>query len=93
MEILGSIMIGAVAAGLVPLVFKTSKFALAPTLAVGILGGLLGLATDTWLGSDGMTDLAFCEYIAAGVGAVLALFVWIVAHRLFFDDLEPMSGD
>lgn len=85
------ILIGAAIGGLVPFVFKSSGFAFSPTLAVGILGALLGLVTDKWINSEGMTDFIYCEYVASATGAVLALFVWMVAHRLFFDEPMPTA--
>ena len=84
MEILSSIIVGAVAGGLAAMVCRTIEFCLTTSLAVGILGGLLGLASDFWLSREGLAGLTFSEYLASGVGAVLTLFLWIVAQRLFF---------
>ena len=83
MEILTSIVVGAVAGGLAATITRTARYCQTTSFAVGILGGLLGLASDYWLAAGGITDLAFSEYFASGVGAIVALFLWIVAQQLF----------
>ena len=83
MEILSSVVVGAVAGVLAALVCRTVDFCRTASLAVGILGGLLGLACDFWLGTGGLSDLAFSAYWASGVGAIVALTLWIVAQKLF----------
>ncbi len=84
MEILSSIVVGALAGGLAALVCRSVELKLAASIAVGILGGLLGLASDFWLATGGISRLAFSAYLASGVGSILALLLWIVAQRLFF---------
>lgn len=84
MEILTSIVVGAVAGGLATLICRPLQIASATSIAVGVLGGLVGLVSDFWLATGGLTDLAFSEHLASGVGAVIALTLWIVAQRLFF---------
>ena len=93
MEILSSVIVGAVAGGLAAVVCRSFDFCLTTSLAVGILGSLLGLASDFWLATGGLSKLAFSEYLASGVGAVLALFLWIVAQRLFLDNPPPVAQD
>lgn len=83
MEILSSVLVGAVAGGLAVPICRNVAFGLSTSLAVGILGGLLGLASDFWLAAGGLSDLAFSEYWASSVGAVVALTLWIVAQKLF----------
>ncbi len=83
MEILSSIVVGAGAGGLAAVACRSIHACLTTSVAVGILGGLLGLASNFWLGAGDLAQLAFSEYLASGVGAVLALFLWIVAQRLF----------
>lgn len=83
MEILSSIVIGAIAGGLAALVCRSVRACLSTSVAVGILGGLLGLASDFWLGAGDHAQLAFSETLASSVGALLALFLWLVAQRLF----------
>lgn len=84
MEIFSSVLVGTLAGGLAAMVCRSASFCLTTSIAVGILGGLLGLASDFWLATGGFSTLAFSEYLASGVGAVLALMLWIVAQRLFF---------
>ncbi|MGI9430317.1 MAG: hypothetical protein ACR2NM_16770 [Bythopirellula sp.] len=83
MEILSSVLVGAVAGGLATLICRNVDFCLTTSLAVGILGGLLGLASDFWLATGGLAALAFNHYWASSVGAVVALTLWIVAQKLF----------
>lgn len=83
MEILSSIVVGAVAGGLAAMICRSIEFCLTTSLSVGILGSLLGLASDYWLATGGYTNLAFSEYLASGTGAIVALSLWIVAQRLF----------
>jgi len=84
MEILGSIAVGAVFGGLATLACRSKSFSMSTSMAVGILGGLLGLAADFWLGTGALRHLAFSATLASSVGAALTLFLWIVAQRLFF---------
>ncbi len=94
MEILSSIAVGAVVGGLIALACRSIVVGTAASVAVGILGGLLGLASDFWLSREGLARLAFSEHLASGVGALLALFLWIVAQRLFFGNPpEKVASD
>ncbi len=83
MDIVQSIAIGSVAAAFAMLTLRGSQAKFSATLAVGILGALLGLAIYVAMGRDGVIDLAVSEYLVSGCGAVSALFLWIVAQRLF----------
>ena len=51
------------------------------SVAVGVLGGLLGLLVDGWIGG-GVGDLLHGDILAAGAGATLTLLAWAVAQRL-----------
>lgn len=94
MEILSSIVVGTFAGGLAAMFCRARLICLPTSIAVGILGGLLGLATDFWLATGGYTALAFSEYLASGVGSVTALILWVVAQRLFFGTPpEKISND
>ncbi len=86
MEILSSIVIGACAGGLAAVICRSIRACLSTSVAVGILGGLLGLASDFWLGTGDLAQLAFSDTLASSVGALLALFLWLVAQRLFLGD-------
>jgi uncharacterized membrane protein YeaQ/YmgE (transglycosylase-associated protein family) len=55
------------------------------SIAVGLLGGLIGLVADGWL-EHGATRLPNGDILAAGAGAALALFVWGVAQRFCWHD-------
>lgn len=94
MEILISIAVGAIVGGLAGAVRKSTNFCLTTSVAVGILGGLLGLASGFWLGDGGLKNLAFSAGVASGVGAAVTLLLWIIAQRLFFGNPpEPLVVD
>jgi hypothetical protein len=50
------------------------------SIAVGVLGGLVGLVADGWL-AHGATRLPNGDILAAGAGATFALGAWAVAQR------------
>ena len=85
MQILLSVLIGGFIGGLVGLLSENENSGRSPAVATGILGALLGLVTDSWMGTTGL-QTAGCEYIASASGATLCLFLWIVAQRLFLAD-------
>jgi len=93
MEIMTSILIGALVGGLACVVLRNSQVNRWATMAVGILGALLGLATHTGLGDGGLIDFFGCEYVASGMGALLALLLWCVAQRLFLAKPAPVARD
>ena len=90
MIILASILIGAAGGALSSVVIQRDPNTRGPAIVVGILGGLLGLGTHAGMGSEGMIEIASCEYIASALGALLALFLWSVAQRLFL--APPVEG-
>jgi uncharacterized membrane protein YeaQ/YmgE (transglycosylase-associated protein family) len=55
------------------------------SIAVALLGGLVGLAADGWLG-HGAARLPHGDILAAGAGATLALCAWGIAQRLYVND-------
>jgi uncharacterized membrane protein YeaQ/YmgE (transglycosylase-associated protein family) len=55
------------------------------SIAVGLLGGLIGLVADGWLGHEA-TRLPNGDILAAGAGATLALITWGVAQRFCWTD-------
>jgi hypothetical protein len=57
----------------------------ASSIAVALLGGLVGLAADGWLG-HGATRLPNGDILAAGTGATLALCAWGAAQRFCVHD-------
>lgn len=83
MEFISSVLIGCLIGCLAWAVLRSRGAGVWPTVSVSLMGALLGLATHTGLGSDGLIDFAACEYVASGVGSVLALMLWFVAQRLF----------
>ena len=91
MAIAASILIGAIVGCLASFVYRPNNSSAFTSLGVGILGALVGLATIAWLGR-GPLDWAYCEHVASGVGAVLLLFLWIVAQRLFLA-APPVTRD
>ena len=86
MEILTGIVVGALAGGLVAAAYRSAHFSIPSCVGVGILGGLLGLACDFWLGREGLCNIAYSEFLASGIGASVTLFLWIVAQRLFLSN-------
>jgi len=92
MDILASVLIGALAGCLVILVTKSSGGGWAP-LAVGILGALLGLTTHIWMGFSSLIGVETCQYTASGTGAVLSLLLWAVAQRLFLSTPTRAGSD
>ena len=88
MDIFTSVLTGAVIGGLAIYVVQVRGTGALSTVVVGILGALLGLATDKWLGSGGLNDLTNCVFIASVAGSILLLFLWAVAQRLF---LAPIT--
>ncbi|HEX6962929.1 MAG TPA: hypothetical protein VF175_13750 [Lacipirellula sp.] len=55
------------------------------SIAVALLGGLIGLVADGWLG-HGAARLPHGDILAAGAGATLALCAWGVAQRFCWND-------
>jgi uncharacterized membrane protein YeaQ/YmgE (transglycosylase-associated protein family) len=90
MEILTSVLIGGLIGGLACIVLRSCHANVRATLAVGILGALLGLATHTGLGGEGLIEFPGCEYFASSVGGLLSLLLWCVAQRLFL--ATPSEG-
>lgn len=82
MMILHCLWIGAVA-GLAASRLIRSRSGLAPvasSIAVGMLGALLGGLVDSWLGPRA-ESLPHSDLLAATTGAVLTLVAWAVMHR------------
>ena len=76
MDILTSILVGAVAGAGAALWCRGGNFTLTTSLAVGILGGLLGLASNFWLTAGGQSQVASSPYWASGIGAGVILTLW-----------------
>jgi len=93
MDILVAVGIGAVISLLASLMLPIDKSMTAATFAVGILGALVGLSTDKWLMSSGATPFAMSEYVAMISGAVVTLFLWGVAQRLFLSNAKPVRHE
>lgn len=83
MEIVESFVIGLGVAFLAMIFLRSSEAKLSATLAVGAIGALLGLAIHVGMGHKGIIDISSSERLASAYGAGLALFLWIVAQRLF----------
>jgi len=58
-------------------------------LAVGILGALLGMVSNVWIGFLAR----FGAPVTSGLGAVLVLLVWIVAQKLLVATAIPAERD
>lgn len=83
MEIIVSVSIGSIIGLLACVVLRSHEMSAWGTFAISVLGALLGLATHTGLGGEGLIEFPGCEYFASSVGALLALTLWCVAQRLF----------
>jgi|GEM_PF-6182725 len=92
MEILVSVLIGTVAGGLAFLVCRSVDYSMTTSMAVGILGSLLGAAANFWFDAGSSGDLTFSSLITSSSGAVGTLFLWIVAQRLFFANPEKSGS-
>ena len=83
MEILECLLIGVgVSLGAV-FILRGSEAKHSATITVGLIGTLLGLAAQAGMGHEDHIHLPYSERLASGYGAALALFLWIVAQRLF----------
>ena len=88
MTILLCVILGAGAGWLV---YRASGYSAHATssVAVGVLGALLGLATEVWLASRG-AGMPVTSYAAAATGSAALLTLYTVAQRLF---LAPPGAD
>jgi len=57
-------------------------------VAVGVLGSLLGVLADGWLGR-GASRLLHGDILVAGLGATLTLLAWAAAQRALSRPLSP----
>jgi len=81
-----SVLIGAAVGGLAQLLGRSSRSSEWSTLAVGILGALLGTVGKVWLSFPGR----FGAPILSCLGAVLALVLWTVAQKMLVaSPVEP----
>ena len=75
MEIFVSVLIGATVGGLSLLLCKSCRTSAWSTLAVGILGALLGMVSNFWIAIFGTP-------ITSSLGAILTLLLWTAAQKL-----------
>ncbi len=89
MDIVISVLIGAVAGGISLLFNKSCRASDRSALAVGILGALLGMVSNVWVGSaTGIGGPA-----TSCVGAFLALLLWPMAQKLLHATALPGEQD
>jgi len=94
MALLGSIFVGAGAGGLAALVRRSADVHATSSVAVGILGALLGAAANFWIGTGTGQGLSLWGLVASAAGALVTLLLWIIAQRLFFSNPgEQPIGD
>lgn len=93
------IIVGTLAGGIAAWACRSADIHAATSIAVGILGALLGLASDFWVATGEPAQLPFSEVLAGGAGAVVVLLLWILAQRLLqggpmlSDSAESVTGD
>ena len=83
MDIISTVLIGATAGVLASLAIRAKGSHAYLTVVIGILGAMLGLATDLWLGEGGINTFVYCRQVANSAGAILMLLLWAAAQRLF----------
>lgn len=91
MEIFVGIVVGTAAGGLAALLCRNTYRCLLTSMAVGILGGLLGLVSEFWIAVGDTGASPTQAGLASGLGAVLTLLLWLVAQRLFLASPPPMG--
>ncbi len=62
---------------------------LTSSVAVGVLGALLGGLANSWIGA-GASSLPHSDLAAAAIGAATALLAWSTAQRML---LHPPTGE
>ncbi|MCU1455122.1 MAG: hypothetical protein JWN46_3268 [Acidimicrobiales bacterium] len=75
MSLLAWILVGFLAGGLARMATGAKKRGCLGTIAIGILGGVLGGALFNWAGQRGMTHFGLWSILVAFVGASALLFV------------------
>ena len=75
MGLLGWIVVGLLAGGLARMATGSEKRGCLGTMAVGMLGGVLGGALFNAAGTEGITDFNLYSVLVAFVGACLLLLV------------------
>lgn len=82
MGLIGWIVVGLIAGGLARAATGTERRGCLFTLAVGVLGGVIGGALFNAAGADGITDFGLWSMFVAFVGAfALLLLVQLVRPR------------
>lgn len=75
MGIVGWIVVGLLAGGLARMATGSEKRGCLGTMAVGVLGGVIGGALFNAAGDDGITDFGIWSILVAFVGACALLFI------------------
>lgn len=75
MGVLGWIIVGFLAGGLARVATGAKKRGCLGTIAVGVIGGVLGGALFNAAGEDGITDLGIWSVLVAFIGACALLFL------------------
>jgi uncharacterized membrane protein YeaQ/YmgE (transglycosylase-associated protein family) len=74
-NIVAWIITGLVAGGLARWIVKDDRTGCLYTVAIGVIGALLGGALMQWSGRDGINDFSLRSTLVAALGAVLLLLV------------------
>lgn len=75
MNLLAWIVVGFVAGLLARWIVRDERRGCLYTIAIGVLGALLGGALTQWAGGDGINDFNLRTVLVAALGAILLLLV------------------
>jgi len=75
MGVIGWIVVGLLAGVLARSATRSESYGCLGTLAIGILGGILGGALFNLVGDKGITDFGLWSILVAFVGACVLLFI------------------
>ena len=75
MGVIGWVVVGVLAGALARRATGSQRYGYLGTMAIGILGGILGGALFNLIGGQGITDFGLWSILVAFVGACVLLFI------------------